>query len=198
MNISKYNLFLLLIVLMFSGCFGNSQKMLNLQDQTKHNVKTIAVLPVDHQGADSRTSRLLRTRISEETYFKGYSRIPLEEMDNKLATPAGDSDHEKKSFIPPQMLKNSVGADAGMYCAMTESHSLRLFYSPIRITVNCELRETDKGNVIWKATSEATKRNFDLTRKRLERKSRETYDDLIDNVVEDMIKTLPDGPNLRN
>ncbi len=198
MKIFKCNIILMPIVLMLSGCFGNSQKMLNLQDQTNNKVNTITVLPVEHQDADGRAAQLLRTRISEEVYFKGYSRIPLEEMDKHLATSTGDSDKENKSLVAPQMLKNSVGADAGMYCTLTESHSSRLFYSPVKITVICELRETDKGDVIWKSTSESTERNFDLTRKRLERKKRETYDDLIDDVVQKMIKTLPDGPNLRN
>lgn len=197
MKIPQCAILPLLIIVMVSGCFGNSQKMPNSHDPMKIKVNTIAVLPVDHQGADGKAAQLLRTRISEEIYFKGYSRIPLEEMDKKLTTSTGDSDKEKKSLIAPEMLKNLVGADAGMYCTLTENHSSRFFYSPVTISVVCELRNTNSGDVIWKATSESTERNFDLTRKRLERKKRETYEDLIDDVVHDMIKTLPDGPNLR-
>jgi hypothetical protein len=61
-------------------------------DQTKIKVNTIAVLPVDHQDADGKVAQLLRTKFSEENYFKGYSRIPLEELDKKLAMSAVDSD----------------------------------------------------------------------------------------------------------
>jgi hypothetical protein len=56
------------------------------------------------------------------------------------------------------MLKNLVGADAGMYCMLTESHSSRFFYAPVKLSVMCELRNTDNGDIIWKATSESTGR----------------------------------------
>lgn len=198
MKISKCNILPLLIVLMVGGCFSHSQKMPNPYDPTKINANTIAVLSVDHQGTDDKAAQLLRTRISEEIYFKGYSRIPLEEMDKKLTTSTIESDKEKKSLIAPEMLKNLVGADAGMYCTLTESHSSRFFYSLVKLSVVCELRNTDSGDVTWKATSESMGRNFDLTRKRLERKKREIYEVLIDEIVQKIIKTLPDGPNLRS
>jgi hypothetical protein len=197
MKIPRFNLFLIIIILIISGCFGNSRNVLTENGNNKINVKSIAVLPVENKDADSKVAQLLRFKFFDEIYFKGYSKIPLKEMDNKLESLYVNSDKEKKSAILPQALKDAVGADAGMYCTLIENNKPKIFYTPVKISVICELRSTDNGEVIWEASSEATKRKFDFTDKRLERKLREDLEDLIDEVVDEIIKTMPDGPNLR-
>jgi len=85
-----------------------------------------------------------------------------------------------------------------MYCTLTEENkSKKIFYSPITIAVRCELRSTQTGEVLWNTECKSTSRNFDLTHKGLERKYKETYEAVIEEVVNKVIKTLPDGPNLR-
>jgi hypothetical protein len=158
--------------------------------------KTIAVLPIESKNSENKAAELLRSRLFEEIYFKGYPKISLEEMDTKLKSLLGNPEKDRTSSVSPAELKDAVGADAGMYCSMTENYKTRLFYSPIKITVMCELRSTESGKVIWNAKSESTRKNFDFTDKRLRKKFNEDLESLIDDVVDDIIKTLPDGPSL--
>lgn len=91
-----------------------------------------------------------------------------------------------------------LGADAGMYCTLiNEEKSKKVFYASVTVAIRCELRSSETGEVLWNAESKSTSRNFDLTKKGLERKSTETYETVIEEVVNKVMKTLPDGPNLR-
>jgi len=109
------------------------------------------------------------------------------------------TNENKKSIspVPSQALKDLVGADAGMYCTLTKDNKSKIFYAPIKISVRCELRSTETGEIVWNDQSESTERNFDFTNKGLEKKSHEFLENVIDEVVNKIMKTLPDGPNLR-
>jgi hypothetical protein len=80
---------------------------------------------------------------------------------------------------------------------MEGNKSEKLFYAPITIAIRCELRSTQTGEVLWNAQGESTSRNFDFTHNGLERKSHEVLETVIDEVINKVMKTLPDGPNLR-
>ena len=59
---------------------------LTADKQTDHDkilAKVIAVLPIENKAHDDKTSQLFRLRLLEELYFKGYSKIPLETIDQK-------------------------------------------------------------------------------------------------------------------
>jgi hypothetical protein len=157
------------------------------------------LLPVENKTLDDKTSQLFRSRLFEELYFKGYSKLPLDVIDKKLEYLYLEKKSKKTAaIIEPQLLKDLVGADAGMYCTLNEENeSKKIFYSSRTIAVRCELRSTQTGEVLWNAEGKSTSRNFDLTHKGLERKSKETYETVIEEVVNKVIKTLPDGPNLR-
>lgn len=191
-----FNFLIITLILIVMGCSRNSQTILNKNVNEIMTAKTIAVLPIESKNSENKAAKLLRSRLFEEIYFKGYPKISLEEMDTKLKSLLANPEKDRTSSVSPGELKDAVGADAGMYCSMTENYKTRLFYSPIKITVVCELRSTESGNVIWNAKSESTRKNFDFTDKRLRKKISEDFESLIDDVVNDMIKTLPDGPNL--
>lgn len=197
MKIFKINFMFVIIITIISGCFGNSQNVVKQNDNDKINVKTIAILPIENKDVDIKAAQLLRSKLFEEIYFKGYSKIPLKEIDNKLESLYADSDKGKTTAISPKALKAAFGADAGMYCTLMENKKSKIFYEYVKISAICELRSTDNGEVIWKAQSESVGRNFDFTNKRLERKVSEGLDSLMDDVVNEIIETLPEGPNLR-
>jgi hypothetical protein len=160
--------------------------------------KIIAVLPIENKTVDGKTSQLLRSRMFEELYFKGYPKLQLDIIDKKLESLSSNGAKESAATIAPQALKDLVGADAGLYCTLMElSKSKKLFYEPITIAIRCELRSTQTGEVLWNAQGESTNRNFDFTNKGLERKSHEDLEAIIEEVVNKVMKTLPDGPNLR-
>lgn len=178
------------------GCSGKSPQIVK-DNHDKIQVKIIAVLPVESKNLNDQTSRLFRARLSEELYFKGYSKMPLEMIDKKLETLLTNENKKSISPVPSQALKDLVGADAGMYCTLTKDNKSKIFYAPIKISVRCELRSTETGEIVWNDQSESTERNFDFTNKGLEKKSHEFLENVIDEVVNKIMKTLPDGPNLR-
>jgi hypothetical protein len=195
----KFNLFLIIILIIsVSGCFVNSQKVLKQNSNEKVNANTIVVVPVENKNVDAKAAQLFRSKLSEEIYFKGYSKISLEEIDQKLESLYVNLDKQTKSAINPKVLKDSLSADAGMYCILTEDNNSKIFYTTFKITASCDLRSAKTGDLIWNAKSEVIKRNFYFNFKGAKQKLRENFDVLIDEIVNDIIKTLPDGPNLRS
>lgn len=199
MKFYNFHLYLLIMMsLIISGCSTKLPYVLNT-DYDKNPAKVIAVLPIENKIVDDgKTSQLLRARLFEELYFKGYSKLPLDLIDKKLESLYADGVRKNAATVNPQILKDLVGADAGMYCKLMEgSKSEKLFYAPLTIAIRCELRSAQTGEVLWNAEGESTSRNFDFTHKGLERKSYEALETVIEEVVNKIIKTLPDGPNLR-
>jgi len=207
LKICKIHLYLLIIVsIIISGCsiklpllnHDDNQNSKNTITVLPNSIKTIAVLPIENKTVDGITCQLLRSRLFDELYFKGYSKLPLDIIDKKLGSITSNESKESAATIAPQALKDLVGADAGLYCTLMEdSKSKKIFYAPIRIALRCELHSAQTGEVIWNSQSESISRNFDFTDKGLERKSNEVFENIIEEVVNKLMKTLPDGPNLR-
>ena len=197
MNTYKFQLCLLVVLgLIMNGCSSKAPYTL-IQDYDPNWAKIIAVLPVENKSADSKAPQLMRSKVLDELYFKGYVKLPLEVIDKKLEPLYINIAKGSAGIIAPQVLKDLVGADAAMYCTLTEdTKSLSLFYVPVTIAATCQLRSTQTGEVLWSAHYKSTSRNFDFTRKGLERKSCETFENVVDEVVSKVMETLPDGPNL--
>ena len=198
MKIFNFHLyFLIFMSLIISGCSAKTPYTLK-PNYDQNPAKIIAVLPIKNKTLDGKTSQLLRSKLFEELYFKGYPKLPLDIIDKKLASLYANGAKESAATIAPQALKDLVGADAGLYCTLMEGNkSEKLFYEPITITIRCELRSAQTGEILWNAQGESTSRNFDFTRNGLERKSHEVLETVIDEVINKVMKTLPDGPNLR-
>jgi len=183
--------------LIISGCSAKIPYTLK-PNYDQNPAKIIAVLPIENKTLDGKTSQLLRSKLFEELYFKGYPKLPLDIIDKKLASLYANGTKDNPATIIPQALKDLVGADAGLYCTLMEGNkSEKLFYAPITIAIRCELRSTQTGEVLWNAQGESTSRNFNFTHNGLERKSHEVLETVIDEVINKVMKTLPDGPNLR-
>jgi len=201
LKICKFHLYLLIVIsLIINGCSAKTSPYALKPNYDQNPAKIIAVLPVKNKTVDDdgKTSQLLRSKLFEELYFKGYPKLPLDIIDKKLASLYANGAKESAATIAPQALKDLVGADAGLYCTLMEGNkSEKLFYEPITITIRCELRSAQTGEILWNAQGESTSRNFDFTRNGLERKSHEVLETVIDEVINKVMKTLPDGPNLR-
>ena len=200
MKICNFHLYLLIFMsLIISGCSTKLPYVLN-PNYDQNSTRIIALLPVENKTVDDdgKTFQLLRTRLFEELYFKGYPKLPLDLIDKKLESLYANGVKGRSATVAPQALKDLVGADAGLYCTIMEGRKPeKLFYAPITIAIRCELRSARTGEIIWNAQGESTSRNFDFTHKGLERKSHEALETVIEEVVNKVIKTLPDGPNLR-
>ena len=195
----KYQLVLPVIlgIILCIGCASKSPNAMK-KDSEKSLTKVIAVLPVDNKTPDSKAPQLLRLKVLDELYFKGYSKLPLEVIDKKLELIYNSERKSGSGVISPHAIKELVGADAAMYCTLTESkRTASLFYVPVTVAARCELRSTQTGEVLWTAQYKTTSRNFDLPGKSLEMKSYEAFETVIEEVVNKVLETLPDGPNLK-
>jgi hypothetical protein len=193
----KFYTLMIVIFLMVCGCSSKSQQIPK-DNLDKIQTKNIAVLPIDNKSLNGKTSQLFRLRLSEELYFKGYPKLSLEMIDKKMESLRAGHDQKMASDITPQMLKDMVGADAVMYCKLTQDDKSKIIYAPITISAHCELRSAETGEILWKNQSESTERRFDFTNKGLEKSSHDNLENVIDDVVNKIMKTLPDGPNLRS
>lgn len=187
----------LLSIALMNGCFLKSEKISQQQENNAIRANIIAVLPIGHHESEEKAAELFRSRLLEELYFKGYPKVNFEDIDALLAS-GGEIEGNIPSSVDIRLrLTQALGADAFMYCSLSEDKKTKIFYAPIKINVACELVSTGTGDSIWKEQTHATKRSFDLTQKGLERKSYEDFEPVIDEVVSSIIKTLPDGPNFQ-
>lgn len=198
MKAPKFNLFIFVACLLIAGCFGKSSQVMN-SPSDKIQVKMIAVLPVESKNDAVKTAKLLRARLMEELYFKGYSKLSPEIIDSKLDSlyVKDVKGNNKNSSVDPQALKEALGADAGLYCTSAEESGSKIFYTPLKITLNCELRSAQTGETLWKGKAESARGNFVLTKKDYDKNEHDDFEIVIDEVVSKILKTLPDGPNLR-
>ncbi len=191
----KTILFLFLLVMMFliAGC-GAKKAAVKKTEPQKEPPASIAVLPVINQVADPEIGRILRQRLIDELYFKGYPRISAGDIDARLAGIYGSRDFSGEG-VSPAVAGEVTGAEAVLYCKLEEMRtSYRFMYAPTQVTVFLELRSAQTGETIWKAQHGVTKRNFGFTRRELERKSFQDYEAAIGKILEKVMKTFPEGP----
>ena len=194
MKIFKFPLYLTVFFSLIIGC--SSQPPYKVKNDNA--AKVIAVMAVDNKTTDSKTSMLLRSKIINELYLKGYTKLFPEIIDKKLEPLYSKENKGGYGIIAPQVVKELVGADAVMYCTLIESkRSVGWFYAPVSVAVRCESRSAQTGEVVWSAEYKSNSRNFDVTGNRLEIKSRAAFEEVMDEVVTKLMETLPDGPKLQ-
>jgi hypothetical protein len=185
---------LLLVGLIFlAGCAGKIPHML-ARDFDKQGARLVAVLPVlDTQSNAAGTASVLRAKLVEELYFKGYPKIPLKWIDERLAlVPAGGREGE----LTPQRLGEMLNVDAVLYTTLKESPtSVSLLYSPVAIDAEFELKSSRTGESLWRVRHSTVYRNFGFTRKSLELKACQVYEPAIEELLSRVLETMPDGPD---
>ncbi len=186
------------LIATFAACSSKKQSQVKL-DPSKNPVNIIAVMPVENKTKDNLAPSLLRAKIIDELYFKGYNKLSPEMIDRRLEELNAKSQKAKISGIEPQRLHELVGADAVLYLTLQISDKpIGLFSAPVTVSASCELRKSDSGEVIWRANHTAKSRNFAFTRKGREMKSCRAYEEVMEEVVNKIMETMPLGPNLRS
>jgi len=199
MKESRYKLIssVILGIVLLIGCASQSSNAVK-RNTEKSTAIVIAVLPVNNKTSDFKAPQLLRLKVLDELYFKGYSKLPLEVIDKKLELLYSSDKKSETGIVSPAVIKELVGADAAMYCTLNEGkRAASLFYVPVTVAARCELRSTQTGEVLWNAQYKTTSRNFDLPGERLEMRSYEAFETVLEDVVNKVLETLPDGPNLK-
>jgi hypothetical protein len=187
----SFRFVLLLMALIFlAGCAGKIPHML-VPDYGKKGTRLVAVLPVRNMESDAGTASVMRAKLSEELYFKGYPKVPPKWIDERLAAvPAGGGD------LSPQAVGKMVNVDAVLYTTLKEGRtSVTLIYSPIVVDAEFELKSASTGESLWRVHYRAVHRNYGFSRKSLELKSSQVYETAIQEVLNRALETLPDGPD---
>ncbi|MCE5264874.1 MAG: DUF799 family lipoprotein [Deltaproteobacteria bacterium] len=185
--------FLLMSLFFLAGCAGKIPHTL-VPDYAKKGTRLIAVLPVRSlESDDAVTASVLRVKLIEELYFKGYPKIPPKLIDERLATLPAGADRENPA---PQAIGELLKADAVLYTTLREGLGpVRLLYSPVAVDAEFELKSAKTGESLWRARYRAVYRNYGITRKSLELKSSRDYEPAIQEVLDRALETLPDGPD---
>ena len=181
---------------LLSGC-GSKVPRAGNPAYTKAGIKLVAVLPVKNTTADQKAAHILRQKVLDELYFKGYPKVPLNAIDEKLSLILKGNPETSLGDIPPQTVKELLGVDAVIYCTLTESTtSFGFFSAPTRVTASFEMRNARTGETLWRAQRRTVERSFGYSRNDLELKAIQIYESVLQEVVDKGLATLPDGPEL--
>jgi len=189
-------IFSLLVVICFiSGC-GSKIPCPVASADNEIGPRLVAVLPVDNKTSDAQAARILREKMLEELYFKGYPKIPLKIIDEKLNKIYKDKQGCMEGKTPPKAIGELLGVDAVMYCTLTEwKTSFVYFYASTAVSASFELRSAKTGETLWSAHCRVVKRNYGFSQEGLKIKSCQVYETAAQEVIEKAISTLPDGPD---
>ncbi len=177
-----------------AGCAGKIPHTLK-PEYSEEGVRLIAVLPVQGENMDPRAARLLREKVFTGLYFKGYPKIPLTLVDDKLAT-FYRARTGPQGVVAPRVAGELLGIDAVLYISLVECRTAyRALYAPTTVAASLELRSAKTGATLWRVQDREVARNFGFTSKDLEMKSSEVYEAAMQMVVDRVLDTLPDGPD---
>ena len=180
------------VMFMFLGCASKIPHML-ASDYSKKGMRLIAVMPVKNHTTDTNASKVLREMVVNELYFKGYPKIPISIIDEKLSSTYGSKMDFSHGDVPPKVMGELLGVDAVLYCALIESKTSYVFmYARTLIDVTFELRSTKTGETLWSTRYNMVKRSFGVSRKQLEMEAYQVYEPAIQEAVDKAMKTLPD------
>lgn len=180
--------FLFMGLIFLAGCAGKIPHML-VADYAKKGTRLVAVMPVRNMVSDAGTASVLREKLIEELYFKGYPKIPSKWIDERLAAlPAGGGN------LSPKLLGEMLNVDAVLYITLKEGLTpVTLLYSPVAVDVEFELKSAKTGDSLWRVHHRAVHRNYGFSRKSLELKTWQVYESVIQEVLNRALETLPDG-----
>jgi hypothetical protein len=182
------------MLMMMTGC-SSRVKPASIPGYAERGIRIIVVMPVKAPTVDPKVARLMRDRILETLYFKGYPRIPLGLVDGTLAK-VYDKVPDSGVDIPPQAVRTLLNADAVLYVTVHELRtSTAWLYAATIISATFELRDGKTGETIWKARPQNVERSFDVTAQRLERTVYQVLEPALQTMVEQALQGLPEGPD---
>lgn len=196
MYLWNYRRVILIVCIFFLlGCGGTLPPSV-APDFDAGGIRLIALMPVGNKAKDDKAAVILRKELLEELYFKGYPKIPLDVIDEKIGEIIAKNPATEGKKIPPAVMGETLGIDAVMYCTLDEwDASLRYLYAPTTVAVSFELASAKTGETLWTSNQKVVKRNYDITQKRLEMKSHESYEKAVREILNKAMSTFPDGPD---
>ncbi len=205
MLIRKINLIIcpvFLFVLLFSllvGCSTGKTSVMTkstimTSKENKESVHLIAVFPVQNSVVDQRAASMLRDKVLNALYFKGYPKISPQLIAEKLNAEQSEekSISDKTEYF--RILGEQMKVDAILYCNLKESRTAYyLIYSPMSISADFELRSAKTGQILWKNQYSTIKRNYGISRDSLRLKASQDYESAVQELVDKAMESFPDG-----
>jgi len=186
---------ILAILLAVSGCAKKIPHSL-VPEYEKRQIRLVAILPVMDKAGNPEVSALLRQRIAEALYFKGYPRVLTSTVDEKLKVFYKNVKDASKDSLPPRDVGGLLGVDAVLYSTLTDCRTSFLYlYAPTSIAVNFEMYNVRTGELLWSTGYRVGEKNFDVTPDRLKMKSCQVFEPALQQIVNKAMETLPDGPD---
>jgi hypothetical protein len=180
-----------LTLLFFAGCASKIPHTI-VSDYDKRGTRLIAVMPVSNGLPDQKITEMLRNKLVEELYFKGYPKIPLGVIDDMLVVYFPGSGGK----VSPKAIGEMLRVDAVLYSTLNESGMGRgIISAATAVGAEFELLSTKTGESLWRVQHRVSHRNYGFTRKQLELKSAQDYEPALQEVVNRALETLPDGPD---
>lgn len=177
------------LLLVLAGCAAMIPHEI-ISDFNKRGTRAIAVLPIMNSSFDPRAAEMLRAKLVEELYFKGYPGVPLRVVDEKIAGALVGSGER----VSPQQVGEVLRVDAVLYSTLKESRmGSNTLYASTVAEAEFELCSTKTGESLWRVRHRVVYRNYGFTRKHVELKSSRIYEQAIHEMVMRALETLPDG-----
>ncbi len=169
-------------LLVLTGCGAKSPPLL-VRDFQERGIRLIAVLPVVNKSADEKAGRILRERVLQELYFKGYPKIPFKVVDEAMA---GGSQ-------TPQQAGERLKVDGILIPTIHQSGTRhRIIYATTTVDLEFELRSVKTWERLWRIRYQTVKRSYGFTRRQRELKTTLVYEAAIQEVVTRALETLPE------
>ena len=93
------NILLLIIIISFTFGCGSKISRTIIPDYDKKGIRLVALMPINNKTGDTEAAIVLRKAILEKIYFKGYPKIPLNVVDEKIKKIYGNSKISKDKKI---------------------------------------------------------------------------------------------------
>ena len=190
-----YPFILILLAFLMSGCAKKIPHFIT-PEYEKKGIRLVAVLPVSNQSKNLEASSLFRDKVLEAIYFKGYPKIPLNVIDEKLSKLYKDYQQPKVESVTPRSVGELLGVDAVLYVTLKECDtSFVLLYSTTSVSAIFDLRSARTNDSLWSTKYSVTERNFEITKERLKMKSSQVFEPAMQEILNEVMKTLPEGPD---
>ncbi len=187
-------LLLLAALILLAGC-GSKAPYTLVDDFSKRGTRLVAVVPPIQASkeVDPAGGKILRDRTMEELYFKGYPKLPVAGIDERLAA-AGVEIRDGEASA--RSLGGALGVDAILFITV-ETCGTSFFLNTAKTTtaVQFTLRSARSGEILWQMKAARSKRTFHVTRKWLQQDVIGIYEPLLRELVSTTLATLPDGPD---
>lgn len=158
--------------------------------------KSIAVLPVRGEKAESDARYLFRVMTHEKLSQLNYNLMPLEVVDDKLTK----ANINRKEFLekPPAEMARLLEVDAVVYITITSwSTKFFLTYASINVEARFDMYSASTGELVWTAKYGHEESDVSIDRETLKIKVTKIYEPMVQKVVDGALSTLPSFPEAK-